>query len=212
MSSALLVVIAIWLVTGLVTGVAMGRRGHSWFGWTVIGCVLGPLVIPVALSSAGRPHEVRAIPVSRGEEGRGRLRVIVGIDGSAESLVAVRSAIDLLGDEIGTFTLAAVVGIDAVRPDWKGDDQQQAEAALADAAQVAGGALGRAAETVLLTGAPATALLRHVTATGADVLAVGSRGRGASRRLLGSVATQLAASAPVPVLVVGPQDGPESRP
>jgi nucleotide-binding universal stress UspA family protein len=203
---ALVVVLVLWVVTGLLTGIAMARRGHSWFGWTVIGCVLGPLVIPVALSSVGRLGDAPAIPVSPGEEGSGRLRVIVGIDGSAESLVAVQSSIALLDEEIGVLTLAAVVGVDAARPDGMGEDQQQAEMALAQAAKVAEGALGRATETVLLTGAPSRALLEHATATGADLLVIGSRGRGASRTLLGSVATQLAASAPVPVLVVGRQD------
>ena len=203
MTAALAVVIAVWLVTGLLTGVAMGRRGHSWFGWTVIGCVLGPLVIPVALSSVGRLRGAPAIPVSPGEQGGGRLRVMVGVDGSAEAVAAVRSAIALLDDEIGALTLAAVVGVDAVRPDGKGEGQQQAATALAEAAEVARRASGRAAETVLLTGAPAGALLDHAAATGADLLVIGSRGRGASRKVLGSVATQLAGSAPVPLLVVG---------
>jgi nucleotide-binding universal stress UspA family protein len=211
-TTALFIVFAIWVVTGLLTGVAMGRRGHSWFGWTVIGCVLGPLVIPVALSSVGRPHDAPAIRLARGDVGSGRLRVIVGIDGSAESLVAMQSAIDLLGDEIGGFTLAAVVDIDAARPDGTGADQRHAQTALAEAAQVADEKLGRAAETILLTGAPAAVLVGHATATGANLLAIGSRGRGASRRLLGSVATQLAANAPVPVLVVGRQDRPEAGP
>jgi nucleotide-binding universal stress UspA family protein len=173
-TSALAVVIAVWLVVGLLTGVAMGRRGHSWFGWTVIGCGLGPLVIPVALASVGRLGDTSATPVSPGEQGRGRLRVMVGVD--------------------------------AVRPDGKGEGQQQAKVALAEAADVARGASGRAAETVMLTGAPAGALLDHATATGADLLVIGSRGRGASRKLLGSVATQLAGSAAVPVLVVGRGD------
>ena len=209
-TSALFIVFAIWVVIGLLTGIAMGRRGHSWFGWTVIGCVLGPLVIPVALSSAGRPHDAPAIRLAPGEAGSGSHQVIVGIDGSAESLAAVQSAIDLLGDDIGVFTLAAVVDIDTARPDGTGEDQRQAQAALAEAAQVAYEKLGRAAETILLTGAPAPALLGHATATGAELLAIGSRGRGASRRLLGSVATQLAANAPVPVLVVGRHDRPEA--
>ena len=209
-TSALFIVFAIWVVTGLLTGIAMGRRGHSWFGWTVIGCVLGPLVIPVALSSAGRPHDAPAIRLAPGEAGSGSHQVIVGIDGSAESLAAVQSAIDLLGDDIGVFTLAAVVDIDTARPDGTGEDQRQAQAALAEAAQVAYEKLGRAAETILLTGAPAPALLGHATATGAELLAIASRGRGASRRLLGSVATQLAANAPVPVLVVGRHDRPEA--
>jgi nucleotide-binding universal stress UspA family protein len=208
--TTLVIVIVIWVVTGLLTGLAMGRRGHSWFGWTVIGCVLGPLVIPVALGSVGEVVDAPAIAVSPGEEGSGRLRVIVGIDGSAESLAAVESAIALLDDEIGVLTLAAVVGVDAAWPDGTSEDQQRARTALAEAAEVAKREGGRAPETVLITGAPARALLERATASGADLLVIGSRGRGASRTLLGSVATQLAASAPVPVLVVGRPDEPRA--
>ena len=80
-TSALFVVLIVWVVIGLVTGIVMGRRGHSWFGWTAIGCVLGPLVIPVAVSVVGRPQDARAIRLSRGDAGPGRFRVLVGIDG-----------------------------------------------------------------------------------------------------------------------------------
>jgi nucleotide-binding universal stress UspA family protein len=211
-TAALLVLLVIWVSLGLITGLIMGRRGNSWFGWAVIGCVLGPLVIPVALSTARRERDVQAITLVRGEEGAGQLRILVGIDGSVESQVAVRSVIVLLGDRIGSFTLAAVIDYDAVRPGWKGDDQQDAEAALADAERVADASLGGAAETVLLVGAPARALLEHAAATDADLLAIGSRGRGASTALLGSVATQLAAKAPVPVLIVGEHAAPATGP
>jgi nucleotide-binding universal stress UspA family protein len=211
-TSALFVVMIIWVVIGLVTGIVMGRRGHSWFGWTAIGCVLGPLVIPVAIGSVGQDREMTAITIARGEAGTGRLRIVVGIDGSAESLMAVRAVINLLGDRIGTLTLAAVIDFDAARSGWKGADQQDAETALADAAQVVSRAWATAPETVLLAGVPARALLEHATTSGADVLAIGSRGRGASKALLGSVATHLAANAPVPVLVIGKQDGTNPGP
>jgi nucleotide-binding universal stress UspA family protein len=43
----------------------------------------------------------------------------------------------------------------------------------------------------------------HAAPTGADLQVIGSRGRGASRKDLGSVATQLSGSAPVPLILVG---------
>lgn len=211
-TAALFVVMIVWVIVGLITGLVMGRRGNSWFGWAVIGCVLGPLVIPVALSTARRERDVQPITLARGEEGTGRLRVVVGVDGSAESQAAVRSVIALLGDRIGSFTLAAVIDYDAARSGWKGDDQQEAEAALADAERVADSSLHGAAETVLLAGVPSRALLEHAATTDADLLAIGSRGRGASTALLGSVASQLAAKSSVPVLVVSEHDGATDRP
>jgi nucleotide-binding universal stress UspA family protein len=69
-------------------------------------------------------------------------------------------------------------------------------------------------------------LPRLAWAGGYDILAVGARGRGLSRAILGSVATRLTQGSPVPLLIVGssvplksegspsssPEDGSASRP
>ena len=62
--------------------------------------------------------------------------------------------------------------------------------------------MGRPPDCVLLTGEPSQALREHAGKEGFDLIVVGSRGRGASRALLGSVATRLAGSGSVPVLIV----------
>ena len=58
------------------------------------------------------------------------------------------------------------------------------------------------AETVLLQGRPAEALSDYAELEGHTIMAIGSRGRGASKALLGSVASRLAQRSPTPVLVV----------
>ena len=50
-TAALAVVMAAWLAIGVVTGRAMGRRGHDGFTWMILGATLGPLVVALALSA-----------------------------------------------------------------------------------------------------------------------------------------------------------------
>jgi hypothetical protein len=45
---------AAWLGIGVVTGMVMGRRGHDTFTWWLLGAVLGPLVILLAMNPRER--------------------------------------------------------------------------------------------------------------------------------------------------------------
>jgi nucleotide-binding universal stress UspA family protein len=76
------------------------------------------------------------------------------------------------------------------------------------------GAVGAASvETSVERGAPGPVLCERAEALGADVVVVGSRGRGAIRRaLLGSVSTYVVHNAPCPVLVVRAGSDPERPP
>jgi hypothetical protein len=50
-TTALATVMVAWLAIGIVTGTTMGRRGHDGFTWLLLGATLGPLVVPLALST-----------------------------------------------------------------------------------------------------------------------------------------------------------------
>lgn len=63
-TTALAIVMIGWLVIGVVTGLTMGRRGHEGFTWLVLGATLGPLVVPLALSTNRRTGPSRR-PVTR---------------------------------------------------------------------------------------------------------------------------------------------------
>lgn len=69
---------------------------------------------------------------------------------------------------------------------------------------------GLAAEAVVVSGRPATVIVDRARELRADVVVVGSRGRGPlASMLLGSVSAEVVDHAPCPVLVVrGPIDGP----
>ena len=193
---------ALWALIGVTASIVMGRRGHSSFSWLLLGAILGPLVIPLALGTAratSRDPRARARPLREGAPGSGNVDVLVGIDGSVQSAAALRAAVDLFRDRIGRLTLAGVIDYDSAisgRP-WGTErlatEELERSAAAADVLEPG---------TVLLVGQPAAALMKHAAEEGYELLVVGRRGHGASKALLGSTAMRLAHAAGVPVLVV----------
>lgn len=136
-------------------------------------------------------------------------RIVVGVDGSQNSLAALRFAI-----EEGALRGAAVEAVLAWHRPYTGDAWTMAipidivgmEAsyraeldAIVD--RVDADALGEPVEKVLLEASPAQALLDR--SADADLLIVGSRGHGGFvGLLLGSVGNQVAAHATCPVVIV----------
>lgn len=202
-SAFLLGVFLTWAAIGVVSAVAMGRRGHAPFSWLVFGTVLGPLVIPLALSRRREASKLgrTATPAAR----RGPVDVLVGIDGSPESIAAARVVGSLLSDRIGRLTLATVVDYDTALAGEGGAAQRAVRTELERVAELVSGSLPRHVETVVLTGRPAAALSEQAADGRFDVLAVGARGRGASKLLMGSVATRLSRGASTPLLIVSDQ-------
>jgi nucleotide-binding universal stress UspA family protein len=138
-------------------------------------------------------------------------RIVVGVDGSEASIVALQWAV-AEGRRWGASVEAArawsypvgEMGVyaPAVEPDVL---EESAAAGLEEALRTAfpedpdrGGV-----ERVILTGTPAQALTEQ--AKGADLLVVGSRGRGGFKGLLlGSVSNQCAHHAPCPLVIIRP--------
>ena len=195
-------VLFIWLAVaftiGITLAVVMGRRGHSAFEWFLIGLILGPIALLLAW---GR---FRSEPASLNREivdavpgaGTGPVDVLVGIDGSAESETALRTALEILGPRIGRLTLAGVTEFDYGSSQAQADTKRALERLRAMAASASLSSPG----VVILSGRPADALSEHALRDGYQLLVVGRRGRGASKAILGSTAEKLA-SAPIPVLI-----------
>jgi hypothetical protein len=104
-TTALALVMAAWVAIGVVTGRAMSRRGHDGFTWLVLGASLGPLVVPLALSTwrhtgptTGAAAGTRREPGRRPPDGRPSPRVaaawllrwIAQIQSARVSLIAAR--------------------------------------------------------------------------------------------------------------------------
>jgi nucleotide-binding universal stress UspA family protein len=193
-----------WVGIGVLAGFLMARRGHSWFAWTFLGAVLGPLVVPLVISELHHYRGVQGHVLTTGSPEAGSVDALVGIDGSPESNAALIGLVRLLGARLGRLTLAAVVDHGYDKTPAGREEGKRARAHLEAAAKSVAPV---SAETVLLEGQPVDALSRHVGREGHHVIAIGSRGRGASRAFLGSVASRLARHSPTPVLIVSGEAG-----
>ncbi len=136
-------------------------------------------------------------------------RIVVGVDGSDESLAALRWALReaaLRGASLlvlHAWAYPAAVGFPTMRLVDPGVMKESSEALLADAVRnaTAGAPSTVAIDPVVTEGAAARALVD--ASEGADLLVVGARGHGGFLGLvLGSVATQVVHHATCPVVVV----------
>jgi nucleotide-binding universal stress UspA family protein len=193
----LAILLAAWLATGLTLAVVMGRRGHGAFQWFFLGAILGPLAPPLAWSSIRDEGRTPPRTLAEGLSSSGAVDLLVGIDGSAEAATALRWATRRVGANIGRLMLASAVTFDETSGQIRREEERATELLEAAASSVEDLDPGR----VLLSGQPADALIGYAIEEGYDVLAIGRRGRGASKALLGSTAAR-AADGPIPTLVV----------
>ncbi len=172
----------------------VGSRGHGVLSRAVLGSVSSSVLHHAAVP-------VAVVPATA-EVGGTVARVLVGVDHSAQSSAALRWGVDeaALHD-------APLVPVHVHQHVVTGEEcvdlpnLEQAERAALRAAAASAGAGTRAAEPEVLVGHPAASL--ESLARPADLLVVGSRGRGGfAGLLLGSTSTQLAQHATAPVLVV----------
>lgn len=194
-SSVVLAVGLAWVAIGVVLSVVLGRRGHSGFSWFVLGVVLGPLAVALAVSAwAGERAEARVLAPSAATD-EGCVDVLVGFDESPESRAAVDAAVELMGTRLGRLTLATVIPFDG------GSALERSAAAVLEVEAQRLAWLTPGLE--VLRGHPATALETRATEDGYELLAAGTRGAGHAH-LFGSTAGDLARGSKVPILLVGP--------
>lgn len=202
MSTTVALIVAVgWLLIGLLAGLLMARRGYDRL-WVLIAVPLGPLFVPIALERIRRRPAVAEFgttgePPKRSGAAIGP-RVLVGLDGSAQTAGVLDTALELFGSDCGLLVLAEVVPFDAT------------EAVDRDAIDAASGRLMKAAEgvtvagmvhTEVLTGPPGPTLRQFAETQDMDVLVVGRRGQGLSARILGSVSADVVENSVVPVLL-----------
>jgi nucleotide-binding universal stress UspA family protein len=119
----------------------------------------------------------------------------VAFDGSEAAKAALHMALDLAKPGATKLFVTHAVG--------PNPEEREAAEALADAAVFRARAAGIAAQALISEGAPARRVLELAQSHGAQLIAIGARGRrGIGRVLLGSVAEAVLRGAFVPVLVV----------
>ncbi|MFP5345802.1 MAG: universal stress protein [Actinomycetes bacterium] len=174
----------------------VGSRGYGRLGRMLLGSTSSSLVI----------HAPCPVLVCRGTGGRASGPVLVGIDGSEASRLAVEFAADIADRDGAMLKIIVAVGpvADALGTIIGPDESalRTAEALVQDrAAHVREDRPDLAVEPAVVQAHPVDALLSE--AEGARLLVVGSRGRGAlASILLGSTGRELAQQAACSVLVV----------
>lgn len=199
-------VAGVWLAIGLGLSRVMGKRGHDAFAWFVLGMLVGPLAVVLALEAwrhGESPRPARLGYAGPAPGGGGPVDLLVGYDGSLESGAAIEAAQDMLGDRLGRLTVATVVPYDAGRAVER--------TAMVSLERQAGRAGAQTPEFEVLHGRAASSLRRRAAQGGYNLLAVGTRGAGVSKAIFGSAASELASQTTVPVLLVGAAQPSERR-
>jgi nucleotide-binding universal stress UspA family protein len=197
------VIAVAWLVTAALTTIAMARRGFDPWSWGFIALIYGFFAPPMAVVWSRRHARGFESVVDAGEPRSGGVDALAGIDGSAASHAAVEALVRLLGRRMHSLTLATVVDYDAAQASRRRGGRiftREAEQLLAEAAALVPSAHPR---TVILAGNPADALQDYAARHGIEVIAVGPRGRGITKSVLGSVAQALVQQPDLLVLVAG---------
>ncbi len=146
--------------------------------------------------------------------------VIVGVDGSEESLHAVRAGFAVVqpASRVVIVTVIApgdttlVTGTGMAGGVMSPEEYQETEDVLhaegRACVEAAAAALGADnSETLVATGDPAQTLCELAAERSARAIVMGSRGRGGLKRaLLGSVSDYVVRNAPCPVVITGPSD------
>lgn len=200
------IVVLAWVVIGVAVGLFEARRGH-WSKLAVVTGILGPLAIPLATSWHRNRPAIATRTVQPGALLQGDLDVLVGIDGSAESMAAAQNVAGLLGPRLRRLTLAHVLDIETASHDSESlltpgawDEETAAEDELTRIANEMALRTGADPEAVILAGDPARALEAHAVEHDFSLIVIGARGRGLSRLVFGSCASRLAERSRVPVL------------
>ncbi|MFD4973303.1 universal stress protein [Streptomyces sp. NPDC058424] len=134
-------------------------------------------------------------------------RVVVGVDGSQSSYEALRWAVRYAGlvdgivEAVAVWELPGLYSWSAPAVDMEVDEDEAREKMRKELTEVLGADAAGSVRSHLVHGNPADVLLR--AAEGAEVLVVGSRGRGGfARALLGSVSQHVSQHAGCPVVIV----------
>lgn len=192
---------ATWTLIGLALAFTMRRRGHDFIVWMVLGVILGPFAIPLAVERVRFHEGERSTSEHKPTPPHVGFDILVGLDGSNEARRALDSAVALFGWYLTSLTIATVLDFDSELSPAAEERRTKAQEMLDEVAE---GIDFDPIETELLFGKPDRALSDFARTRGMEMIVVGARGHGASERLFGSVTERLVGGSEIPVFV-GPK-------
>ncbi len=198
----LILAVAIWSAFGLLASLYFRRRGHNLLLFAGLGLWLGPLVVPV-MRLALRQQESVVRVLREGQLAEGWVDVLVGIDGSPESVESVRPVVSKLAPGIRRIRVVSALDAETANSPYFFDTDEALESELKAAAMKIG---FENAELALVSGRADKALIAHAVDEGFDLLLVSARNHPVFGTLFGSTVNRLARRSPIPVLI-GPAAG-----
>ncbi len=199
----LLLLIALWSGSGILACIIFRRHGHNLLLFAGLAVWMGPLVIYMMLYVARQEEPMVVDVVQDGAPGAGWLDVLVGTDGSTESVTSVSAALTTLKPALGRVTITSVLDAETAHSPHVFSTDEEAEQAVRDIARRAdldGAAL------VLLSGRADRALSAYAQSERFDAILVGHESHRLAGALLGSTIRRLASDAPVPVIIGPPAE------
>ncbi len=198
--------LGVWAAAGVITAAILSRHGHNFWLFALIGLGYGPFLLLIWLQGA-RGQQTRSVVIRPGTAPSSRrpdagwLDVLVGLDGSVESVSSTHRVLESLHPAVRRLQLTSAIDHEiSNQPDAFGTDERRIEYL-----QQAANTLGYPeAELALISGQPAKALLEHAEQNSFDLLVIAHRARGLVASLQGSTASRLVRRADIPVLIGPP--------
>ncbi len=210
--SVVLIVVAVWAIVASTLALIMARRGHDPFVWWLLGAVLGPLAVPLAVT-----HRFRsASPLVVTEPGMsGTVLVALRPGAEADDVSQALAALAAVGGSV-RVTLATALDADAPASQ---SGREAIEVAARGLGEVADALVGQGlvvppVPTRVLFGDPAVVLAEHAVDCGYSLLVVGAASPRLHRIAHGSTRVRLSRRGHIPVLLAPPErdlDAPTTR-
>ncbi len=198
----LVTALVVWAASGVVTAAILARHGHNFWFFAAMGLGFGPFVVLVWLEGArGQRSKSVVVRSSDATNERGWIDVLVGLDGSADSVESVGQVLKTLRQAVRRIRLVSALDHEISNsPDSFLSDDRRVE--YLNAAAQSLGVVD--AEIALISGQPDKALLDHAAKNKFDLLVVAHRGHPVISGIQGSTVARLARSAEIPVLIGPP--------
>lgn len=190
--------VASWMAIGLLTALALRRRGHEFGPNAALGVILGPMFVFLALDMARHRERDEPIRLSTSQEATGPPILVVAV-GVVDDPRAASRAVESMGEKMGPIIAAVPVEYEvAERVHGMGEPPPASETLDQMAQAFAPASPGQ----MMLPGRAETSIPLAVEETGAGmVLLIGSESK--------SVAPTLEQILEVPVMRIAPHSSSE---